>query len=296
MPLTLHHVCIFLRLQRSVGRRCMTTAMETVDALLLYAQVRVEADAAAAARPALQGASGSSSSGGTQHHAASSSNLSAVKREKEGDNDDDELAAVAAAATVPLPPPLPLLSDLHPREVEEMLRTCIDLSSKPKLYHTLVRHLADYLAQLLVQEKAEEDAEMAGAAAGDALESASNMKMPTFSHRRLHPSAHVSPAASSKISNSWSASPATAADSRSALARSGWDADLMLLVDLCSLLVRLGEAEHRAVPMLFDVLYTRRGTLLQRALLVKMMKESLEQAGRPAHPALYKLIVDGEVL
>lgn len=245
MPLTVSQACVFLRLLRSVSRRLVTTAMNTADSVLLYVQTRVVAEA-----PPLQRGTGASS----------------------GDAD----AAVQAIASAATPPPLPLLTALPPRDVEELLRCCVDLSSRPKVFYPLVHRLADHLGHLL------SDVEL-GEAGHDGLHSTAS-DAATSQPRRRQPS---SPSAPSAAASYYPSGPAAEAD---------WTSDLILLVDLGSLFIRLGEAAHPAVHALYSILYSRRGALLQRALLVKTTRQSLELGGRSVHPELYKLIVDGEIL
>ncbi|KAG5486997.1 hypothetical protein CUR178_08425 [Leishmania enriettii] len=156
----------------------------------------------------------------------------------------------------PLYQPPRLLAGMTLHEVETVLRCCIDLSSRPKQFQRLTRSLADYTAYVMAQDSSSL-AVPAGGSDGRLLNDA--------------------------LLSSPSAAPAR-------------QADLILLVDLSSLFIRLGEAAHPVVQQLFERQYDRRGALLQRALLVKTTKQSLEAAGRDVHPALYKLVVDGELL
>ncbi|KPI86021.1 hypothetical protein ABL78_4924 [Leptomonas seymouri] len=266
VPLTLHQVCVVSHLLRSVGRRHVTAVMETVDALLLYAQRRVEADLSVMPPAATDAAVHSAV---TTQSAADAAGVGESSGEAEGR---------AASHSPPLPPPLPVLADVYPQEVEGLLRSCIELSSKPKMFRTLVHSLADRIASLLQQAAAEEE-----------LADGSAVLATTMSHRHslAQRRPHRSPLAACSTDDGL----------RSGSAASlAWRKDLLLLVDLCSLLIRLGEAQHPAVRVLFDVLYERRGMLLQRALLVKTTKQSLELAGREAHPELYKLMVDGAMV
>ncbi|KPA73437.1 hypothetical protein ABB37_09880 [Leptomonas pyrrhocoris] len=254
-PLTLHHVCAFLRLSRSVGRRLTVTAMETVDVLLRYTQNRIAADVAAMSAAAQ----------------ATTHSTDAADLDETRSLEDDKTAA--AAAPPPLPPPLPVLEGVHPQEVEEVLRACIDLSSTPKVFFPLVRSLADYMAFLLQQAAAEDESAERPAVLATTVARNRAAKQRRTRGSMLTPSG-------------------VGATAAAALA---WQSDLILLVDLCSLFVRLGEAGHPVVKTLFSVLYERRGTLLQRALLLKTTKQSLELAGRAVHPELYKLVVDEEI-
>ncbi|KAG5487760.1 hypothetical protein LSCM1_08126 [Leishmania martiniquensis] len=149
-----------------------------------------------------------------------------------------------------------LLAGMTLHEVETVLRCCIDLSSRPKQFQRLTHSLADYTSYVIAQDS-------------------SSLSMPRGGSdgRPFNDALLLSPSA--------------------ALA---WQTDLILLVDLSSLFIRLGEAAHPVVHQLFERQYDRRGALLQRALLVKTTKQSLEAVGRDVHPALYKLVVDGELL
>ncbi|TPP52929.1 hypothetical protein CGC20_27275 [Leishmania donovani] len=160
-----------------------------------------------------------------------------------------------------------LLAGMTLREVEAVLRCCIDLSSMPKRFQRLTYSLADYTAYVMAQD-------------------ASEGRLPNSTADRLLNDALVSTSSASTRSIGAASLSATPA----------WPTDLILLVDLSSLFIRLGEAAHPVVQQLFERQYDRRGVLLQRALLVKTTKQSLEAAGRDVHPALYKLVVDGELL
>ncbi|CAC9439907.1 conserved hypothetical protein [Leishmania infantum JPCM5] len=169
-----------------------------------------------------------------------------------------------------------LLAGMTLREVEAVLRCCIDLSSMPKRFQRLTYSLADYTAYVMAQ-----DASSLAASGGG-----SEGRLPNSTADRLLNDALVSTSSASTRSIGAASLSATPA----------WPTDLILLVDLSSLFIRLGEAAHPVVQQLFERQYDRRGVLLQRALLVKTTKQSLEAAGRDVHPALYKLVVDGELL
>jgi hypothetical protein len=200
--------------------------------------------------------------------------LTYVQTRVEADVQTGRSADVADGGTSA--PPAPVLADVHPREVEEMLRSCIEASSKPKMFCHLVRRLADAVAHLL-RETVLADEPAAAVLDGGGGNIAQR-------HRRGRGSL-----TSGSSSSGGKEDPHTS----TLLA---WQDDLILQVDLCSLFVRLGEARHPVVHLLFTALYKRRGALLQRALLTKTTKQSLELAGRAAHPELFRLLVDGEVL
>ncbi|KAG5511950.1 hypothetical protein JKF63_07775 [Porcisia hertigi] len=244
-PLTMQQVCVLLQLLRSVSGRVLTTAMTTVDALLSYAQ-----------------------------------RFSVMQEE---DEDEPEAAREdTAGGTFPneaqQPPYRPprLLAGMTLREVEAVLRCCIDLSNKPKQFHRLTRRLADYTAYVMAQDPSSHAASAVG----------SDGRLPNSTADRLLNDAVLSTSSAS----------ARSFGIASAASAPAWQTDLILLVDLSSLFIRLGEASHPVVRQLFERQYDRRCTLLQRALLVKTTKQSLEAVGRDAHPALYKLVIDGELL
>ncbi|CAG9567314.1 conserved hypothetical protein [Leishmania major strain Friedlin] len=172
--------------------------------------------------------------------------------------------------------PPQLLAGMTLREVEAVLRCCIDLSSMPKRFQRLTYSLADYTAYVMAQ-----DASSLAASGGG-----SEGRLPNSTADRL---------LNGTLSSTSSAS-TRSIGAASLSATPAWQTDLILLVDLSSLFIRLGEAAHPVVQQLFERQYDRRGILLQRALLVKTTKQSLEAAGRDVHPALYKLVVDGELL
>ncbi|CBZ23222.1 conserved hypothetical protein [Leishmania mexicana MHOM/GT/2001/U1103] len=169
-----------------------------------------------------------------------------------------------------------LLAGMTLREVEAVLRCCIDLSSMPKQFQRLTHSLADYTAYVMAQ-----DASSLAASGGG-----NEGRLPNSTADRLLNDTLLPTSSASTWSIGASSLSATPA----------WQTDLILLVDLSGLFIRLGETAHPVVQQLFERQYDRRGILLQRALLVKTTKQSLEAAGRDVHPALYKLVVDGELL
>ncbi|AIN95318.1 hypothetical protein LPMP_030830 [Leishmania panamensis] len=243
VPLTMRQVCVLLQLLRSVASRVTLTAMTTVNALLSYVQ-RAVVQERGDGRPKLaQGSATEESLKGGQ--------------------------------PLSYHPPR-LLGVMTLREVEAVLRCCIDLASKPKEFQRLTRSLADYTAYVMAQDSPS----LATPGGG------SDGRLPNSTADRLPNDTLLSTSSTSARSMGASLPSATPA----------WQTDLILLVDLSSLLIRLGEVAHPVVQQLFERLYDRRSTLLQRALLVKTTKQSLETVGRDVHPALYKLVVDGELL
>ncbi|GET85592.1 hypothetical protein, conserved [Leishmania tarentolae] len=241
--LSMQQVCVLLQLLRSVAGRIMATVMTTVDTLLSYVQRAV------------------------------------VQEQSDGESMVAHDGGAAEPFNCDQPPAnqLPrLLSGMTLREVETVLRCCIDLSSKPKQFQRLTHSLADYTAYVISQDAS------SLATSGGGIE---GLHQSSTADRLLSDALLPASAASTRWigASSLSATPA-------------WQTDLILLVDLSSLFIRLGEVTHPVVQQLFERQYDRRGILLQRALLVKTTKQSLEAAGRGVHPELYKLVVDGELL
>lgn len=70
-----------------------------------------------------------------------------------------------------------------------------------------------------------------------------------------------------------------------------WRNDLLLLANTANLLVRFGQAAHPVVCAMFDVLYEKRVTMLQRHLVLDTTRTALEGATRSVHPELYSVVM-----
>ncbi|SCU67367.1 uncharacterized protein TEOVI_000771000 [Trypanosoma equiperdum] len=78
-------------------------------------------------------------------------------------------------------------------------------------------------------------------------------------------------------------------------ATSSWKADLLLIVELASHLVKLGLPTHPVVPVLLELLYERRSALMRRRLLLQTATDVVQAAGAQAHQQLYALLVEGKL-
>lgn len=156
--------------------------------------------------------------------------------------------------------PLPLLRNVPATEVDSVLRCCIDLSSQPKKYELLFQQLANYVEYLLTE--CSDEVGNASPATADRQPAAAR------------PSSGIKNAPTSAL----------------------WSGDLILSVELCSLFIRLGQSKHPVVQQLFHEQYEQRRVLLQRALLLKTVRQSLLLAGSDAHPQLFHVVASDSAL
>ncbi|CCW61467.1 unnamed protein product [Phytomonas sp. EM1] len=172
------------------------------------------------------------------------------------------------------------------REVETILRSCVEQTSQPAAHRDVLRVCADQLNRLLdvPQQQQRPSSDVGVRESGDVS-------------NEVHKKAHASIGGISFDNFACnSVHSLEECISQNSATSALWRGDLLMLVNLASFLTRGGEVTHPVLRRIFTLVFEKRATLLKRHLLFETVKQTMRAAGEEVHPALHNFVVKGKLL
>ncbi|CCW68849.1 unnamed protein product [Phytomonas sp. Hart1] len=176
-------------------------------------------------------------------------------------------------------------SGLAAREVETILRSCVEQASHPEAHRDVLRACADQLNRLLDVSQHQHPSHDLSTREGDVVNDEAQGTADASVGDVLF-NDYVSNTALRSV-DCTSLNNATGAL---------WRGDLLMLVNLASFLTRGGEVEHPVLCRIFTLVFDKRAILLKRHLLFETVKQTMKAAGEEIHPALHSFVLKGKLL